>query len=65
MQSMYLLSNFNILYKYLTLIVGSVENQRTYIYSYSFSRRFYPKLLTNEENGNNQNKQKSNDLQVL
>ncbi len=34
MQSMSLLSNFNILYKYLTLIVGSVENQSTYIYNY-------------------------------
>ncbi len=36
-----------------------------YIYIYAFSRRFYPKRLTNEENGSNQNQQKSNDTQVL
>ncbi len=26
---------------------------------------FYPKRLTNEDNGSNQNQQKSNDMQVL
>ncbi len=36
-----------------------------YIYIYEFSRRFYPKRLTNEENGSKQNQQKSNDTQVL
>ncbi len=30
-----------------------------------FSRGFYPKQLTNEENRSNQNQQKSNDTQVL
>ncbi len=37
-----------------------------YIYCHlSFSRRFYPKWLTNEDNGSNQNQQKCNDMQVL
>ncbi len=36
-----------------------------YIYIKSFSRRFYTKRLTNEDNGSNQNQQKSNDTQVL
>ncbi len=31
----------------------------------TFTRRFYPKRLTNEEKGSNQNQQKSNDMQVL
>ncbi len=34
-------------------------------FTLSFSRRFYPKRLTNEDNGSNQNQQKSNEMQVL
>ncbi len=34
-------------------------------YIYAFSRRFFPKRLTNEDNRSNQNEQKSNDMQVL
>ncbi len=30
-----------------------------------FSKRFYPKRLTNEDNLSNQNQQKSNNMQVL
>ncbi len=30
-----------------------------------FSRHFYPKRLTNEDNRSNQNQQKSNNMQVL
>ncbi len=33
--------------------------------TFTFSRRFYPKQLTNEDNGSNQNQQKSSDMQVL
>ncbi len=36
-----------------------------YIYILLFSRCFYPKRLTNEENRSNQNQQKSNNMQVL
>ncbi len=36
-----------------------------FIYIYSFSKCFYPKRLTNEDNGSNQNQQKSNDMLVL
>ncbi len=32
---------------------------------FTFSRHFYPKRITNEDNGNNQNQQKSNDMQVV
>ncbi len=33
--------------------------------TFTFSRCFYPKWLTNEDNGSNQNKIKSKDMQVL
>ncbi len=36
-----------------------------YIFTFTFSRHFYSKRLTNEDNGSNQNQQKSNDMQVL
>ncbi len=40
--------------------------QFSFIYIYIlFSRRFYPKRLTNEDNRSNQTKQKSNNMQVL
>ncbi len=39
--------------------------QTKYIYILLFSRCFYPKQLTNEDNESNQNQQKSNDMQVL
>ncbi len=35
------------------------------IFTLFFSRRFYAKRLTNEENRSNQNQQKSNNMQVL
>ncbi len=40
------------------------DHKGIYIYIKSFSRRFYTKRLTND-NGSNQNQQKSNDTQVL
>ncbi len=36
-----------------------------FTFTLSFSRHFYPKRLTNEDNGSNQNQQKINDMQVL
>ncbi len=42
---------------------GHFNRPKTYIYIKSFSRHFYPKRLTNEDNGSNQ--QKSNDTQEL
>ncbi len=38
---------------------------RMLVTTFTFSRRFYPKRLTNEDNRSNQNQQKSNDTQVL
>ncbi len=40
-------------------------DSKRFIYILSFSRHFYPKRLTNEDNGSNQNQQKSNNMQVL
>ncbi len=43
-----------------------IDNYNNIIFTFSqFIRRVYPKQLTNEDNGSNQNQQKSIDTQVL
>ncbi len=45
--------------------ITMVCSSHLYLHYIYIHIRFYPKRLTNEDNGSNQNQQKSNDMQVL